>query len=253
MNGPGWQARIQRAQKLANAGTTAASILTCYSEILAFQSNVYASVSVHAGEGVEQLGPHLKTLLQRIPEIATPELTQAAGALLQTPDIWLPLLLKVLDKQISDETDSAQLFFAYSVLQPYVEFLSEKSAPHSQSVASVCPFCGTKPVLSMHRQEGDGGRRSLLCFLCATEWPFRRILCPSCGEEDKEKLPVISAAEFDFVRIEACNTCKMYVKAVDLTKNGHAIPQVDEIATMSLDLWAAEHGYTKLQPNLFGV
>jgi len=253
MSGPGWQARIDRAQRLANSGSTTVGILNCYADILSFQANVYAALSNHAGGSVDQLLPHFKTLLQRIPEIATPELTQSAGALLQTPDTWRQLLLHVLDKQDSQIIDSAHIFFANSVLQPYVEFLSEKSGPHSQSVASVCPFCGSKPVLSVHRPEGDGGRRSLVCFLCNSEWPFRRILCPNCGEEDKEKLPVISAAEFDFVRLETCNTCKTYVKTIDMTKNGHAIPQVDEIAAMSLDLWAAEHGYTKLQANLFGV
>ena len=32
-----------------------------------------------------------------------------------------------------------------------------------------------------------------------------------------------------------------------------AVPEVDELASVVLDLWAAEHGYTKLQPNLFGM
>jgi FdhE protein len=55
------------------------------------------------------------------------------------------------------------------------------------------------------------------------------------------------------VRVEACDTCRVYLKAVDLTKNGLAVPEVDEIAAVALDLWAAEHGYTKLQTNLFGM
>jgi len=253
MSGPSWQARIERAQRLAKAGSTATGILNCYAGILSFQAKVYAALSDHTSQSVDQLIPHFKTLLQHIPDIATQELAQAATSLFQTPDAWRQLLLHVLDDQVSENIDSAQLFFAYSVLQPYVEFLSEKSGPHSPSTTSVCPFCGNKPVLSLHRPEGDGGRRSLVCFLCNTEWQFRRILCPNCGEEDKEKLPVISAAEFDFVRLETCNTCKTYVKTIDMTKNGHAIPQVDEIAAMSLDLWASENGYTKLQRNLFGV
>jgi FdhE protein len=40
---------------------------------------------------------------------------------------------------------------------------------------------------------------------------------------------------------------------VDLTKNGLAVPEVDELASIALDLWASEHGYTKLQTNLFGL
>jgi FdhE protein len=103
------------------------------------------------------------------------------------------------------------------------------------------------------RPEGDGAKRSLLCSLCSTEWMFRRVLCPNCGEENKEKLPVFSAQEFDYVRIDACDTCRAYIKSIDLSKNGRAIPVVDELATVSLNLWAVEKNYHKLRPNLFGV
>ena len=43
------------------------------------------------------------------------------------------------------------------------------------------------------------------------------------------------------------------LKSIDLTKNGLAVPEVDEIAAVALDAWAAEQGYTKLCPNLFGL
>jgi len=253
MNGPGWQARIHRAQQLARTGTTAASVLTCYAEILTFQSSVYEAVRAFGAEGLDQLIPHLHTLLARIPKIATPELAQAADLLLLAKKSWRPLLQRVMARQDVDAVSPADLFFAYTVLQPYTEFFSERNSVQSQYADPVCPYCGNKPVLSVLRPEGDGGRRSLVCFLCGIEWAYRRILCPSCGEEDKEKLPVISAAEFDYIRIEACKTSHTYVKAVDMTKNGLAVPQVDELAAMSLDLWASENGYTKLQLNLFGV
>lgn len=115
-----------------------------------------------------------------------------------------------------------------------------------------CPFCGEKPVAAVLRPEGDGGKRFLLCSQCFTEWEFRRLLCPNCGEEDQDKLPVFTAEEFPHVRIEACDTCQMYLKAIDLTKNGLAVPEVDELAAPALDLWASEQGYRKLQANLFG-
>ncbi len=105
----------------------------------------------------------------------------------------------------------------------------------------------------MLRGEGDGGKRSLVCSLCATEWQFRRVICPACGEEDKEKLPIYVASEFDYIRVDACDSCHTYIKSVDLTKNGHAVPIVDEIATVPLNIWAEEHGYWKLEPNLLGM
>jgi len=55
------------------------------------------------------------------------------------------------------------------------------------------------------------------------------------------------------VRVEACDTCKCYIKSVDLTRSGLAVPVVDELAAIPLTLWAHEHGYNKLQPNLLAV
>ena len=54
-------------------------------------------------------------------------------------------------------------------------------------------------------------------------------------------------------RVEACGACGVYMKAIDLTMDGRAVPEVDELASVVLDLWAAENGYTKLQTNLFGM
>ena len=107
--------------------------------------------------------------------------------------------------------------------------------------------------MAILRPEGDGGKRSLLCSLCYTEWEFRRLVCPRCGEEDHQKLPVYTAGPFPHIRIDACDTCRTYLKSIDLTRNGLAVPEVDELAALPLDLWAAENNYTKLQPNLFGL
>ena len=108
-------------------------------------------------------------------------------------------------------------------------------------------------MVAVLRPEGDGGKRSLICSLCSTEWDLRRLLCPQCGEEDKEKLPIYTAQQFPYIRVEACDSCHSYMKAIDLTKNGLAVPEVDDLASVALDLWAQEKGYTKLQVNLFGI
>jgi FdhE protein len=78
-----------------------------------------------------------------------------------------------------------------------------------------------------------------------------RVLCPNCGEEDRDKLPVYTVPEFPHIRVEACDTCRHYVKAVDMTRDGNAVPEVDEIAALPLDLWAMQQGYQKLALNLF--
>ena len=45
----------------------------------------------------------------------------------------------------------------------------------------------------------------------------------------------------------------MYLQLVDLGRDPEAIPEVDELAGLPLDLWAQERGYRKLCPNLAGV
>jgi len=143
---------------------------------------------------------------------------------------------------------------AWIFLQPYAECLADQAErPLGNGALAICPFCSAKPVVGVLRPEGDGGKRFLICSLCSTEWPFGRILCPACAEETVEKLAVYTASQFPHVRVEACDTCRRYIKTVDLTKNGHAVPLVDELATIPLNLWAEEHQYKKLQPNLLGI
>ena len=130
--------------------------------------------------------------------------------------------------------------------------LKLSGAPQQQVAGNKCPHCGSDPQLAVIRPEGDGGKRLLLCSLCQSEWEFRRILCPACGEEHNENLPRYTAEGITAVRVEACDVCKRYLKSIDMTVDGLAVPVVDEIATAPLDLWAVEHGYTKIQLNLMG-
>jgi FdhE protein len=123
----------------------------------------------------------------------------------------------------------------------------------SGSGGASCPECSAAPFLAVLRPAAEGGARSLLCSACYNEWPFNRLLCPACGEQDYAKLPVYTAEQFPHIRIDACDACKTYVKAIDLTLNGLAVPEVDDIASIALDLWAKEQGYVRLQPNVLGI
>ena len=86
------------------------------------------------------------------------------------------------------------------------------------------------------------GRRTLLCSLCLAEWTFPRTRCPACGEERAEKRPHHVSESWAHVRVEECGSCRTYVKAIDLREVGLAVPVVDELASIDLDLWAVEQG-----------
>lgn len=144
-------------------------------------------------------------------------------------------------------------FTALAFLQPYVEYLADRADMPPPAVRRpVCTFCGSKPLAGVLRQEGDGAKRSLVCSFCHSEWDYLRIACPACEERRDDRMCVYVASQFENVRVEACETCRTYIKTVDLTKNGLAIPEVDELAAIPLTLWADEQGYTKLSRNIFG-
>jgi FdhE protein len=79
------------------------------------------------------------------------------------------------------------------------------------------------------------------------------VVCPRCREERPEKLPRYTAQEIPWMRVEACDTCRTYLKSADLTVNAHVEPVVDELASVPLDVIAREAGYSKLAANLAGV
>ena len=154
----------------------------------------------------------------------------------------------------NDDDRTSSRFTALAFLQPYAECLAERAAlPPPVVRRPVCPFCGSKPFVGVLRPEGDGGKRSLVCSFCYTEWEYLRIACPACEESRDDKMCVYVARQFEHVRVEACETCRAYIKTVDLTKDGLAVPEVDELAAIPLTLWAEEHGYAKACRNTLGV
>lgn len=58
---------------------------------------------------------------------------------------------------------------------------------------------------------------------------------------------------FPHLRIDACTTCSRYLVSVDLGRDPRAVPAVDELAAIPLDLHAADRGFTKVVPNLMGA
>jgi FdhE protein len=250
-----WDLRIARAGELSKTHSAVAELLGFYQSLARLQKSVYESVSASADHDVSFLLRHFPALTSLIMQSGSPALKEAAAALeAASEEERLALLTGIWQHEIESQDLSAEhAFFAHALLQPFAEYLAEKTNSSTEASPPICPFCGSKPQLAVLRPEGDGAKRFLVCSLCGTEWFFRRVLCPNCAEANKEKLPVFTAQEFDYVRVDACDTCHTYIKSIDLSKNGKAVPVVDELATVSLNLWAQENNYQKLHPNLFGV
>ena len=257
-----WQQRIRRAERLAAQHSFAAEILGFYIHVARFQEGLYqrlerSSVTVTATSPLQPNWPELlasfPSFLALVEDQAPASLAQVARDLRNAhPDSWSELFTHCWSN--TDTTTEAREFLALAYLQPCAEFVRSRARLQSEGYTHpLCPFCNRKPALGILRPQGDGGRRSLLCGFCLAEWEFRRVVCPGCGLEDHAKLPVYTAEEMPYIRVECCDACHTYIKSIDLTKNGLAEPIVDELASVPLNLWAQEHGYNKLYPNLFGM
>jgi len=278
-----WEQRIRRATDLGARYAFAADALRFYRQLTAYQQTMYDSfretVEVDPLSRDEtfplrrllqahrQLLPRFPEFLRLISEIAPPVLAEAAATLRTVPEEQLAALLDTyasldLDSEDTESETGVIDFFPKAFLQPYATALAhairgdDDQASGEWDVAegiARCPMCGGRPQVSILRPEGHGASRSLACSLCPTEWRFKRVHCLACGEEEFERLVNQYAEEFPHVRMSACNTCRTYIKEVDLSKELEAVPVVDEIATMPLDIIAAERGYHKLELNLIGM
>lgn len=147
-------------------------------------------------------------------------------------------------------------YISRALLQPYAAVLRVRNVtPDRLHNPGHCPFCGGAAWISSRKSapDAESGFRYLHCSLCGLEWSFNRISCPSCEEADPYKLPQFQNDVHKNVRIEACETCRRYVKSIDLTLDARPIPIVDDLLSLSMDLWAGEEGFTRIEPGLAGL
>jgi formate dehydrogenase accessory protein FdhE len=274
-------ARIERAALLAERHEFAQEILSFYGSIAKFQREFYEALPKLWGKKpvvpangdfrselnvpmlLGSFDEFLDVIAAHAPEVLVEEARKlkATGAarheeILQ--EFWKTGLLEthlpVAGPSEPPLANPFEDFFARAVLQPYADFVAGAMLPPTQLMTVYrCPRCNALPVLGVLRPEGDSGKRFLVCSFCSLEWEFRRILCANCGEAKEQQLPVFVAEQFPHIRVESCETCKHYLRTVDLTKDGNAIPVVDDLAAVPLSLWAEEHGYTRIQGNLLGT
>jgi FdhE protein len=258
-----WDMLIARAEQLAAKSEGAKELLNFYAHLLRAQKEIYESLRSRKNwlptgmleDDVHVLRGMLPELLHVASRNGTPALIETAEELSRASDDEIDAMLLTQWRAPSDIQ-----FFGKALLQPYGRWLAESGGRPIDRIferhESRCPFCGGVPQVSFfHITEpsSESGNRSLICSTCLTVWRFRRVVCAHCGEERPTKLGYFHSPEFNHVRIEACDSCKRYIKGIDLTVYGLAVPLVDEVAAAPLDLWAHEHGYARIERNLVGL
>lgn len=272
-----WAAPRQRAQTLRERHTFAAEVLTLYLALLEVWEEAWAA----AREGTSPAGP--AALARWAAERVLPRVV--AATVESGPK---PLVESLSPDPAGDPGAAGELFAAWLAgadgLVPLERYLARASLrgplaavdagaacarDSSQRGGRRCPRCAGPPQLSFRTDTGDrlvSGGRQLLCARCGESWNFSASTCAACGETAGARRTVYAErgegpqvgrgdrgdATFPHVAVEACASCQRYLIDVDLGRDPRAVPEVDELAALPLDLYAAERGLTKITPNLMG-
>lgn len=274
-----WAARRARAEDLLHRTPFVAEILTLYASLLPVQEEVFLEARAAPPEPgrvaayvADNVAPRIvEATMEAGPPALRTALTErmGGGEVQAVVAAWMA----------GDAQPAADRYLARASLSPVLDAMQDSAAfafPGPRDERH-CPRCAGPPQLSYFAVASDdlasGGRR-LVCARCDAEWGYPRMTCASCGETSGAKLPIYSEtgtaagerggvirglgpqresdALFPHVRIEGCETCGRYLMNIDMAANPLAVPVVDELVALPLDLYARDRGLTKITPNLMG-
>lgn len=280
-----WMERRERTEALTERYPFAREVLTLYSALLGPQAQAFAAV--------RSAPPDSQRVVCHIADRVFPavvDATVAAGPEQLVEFVRdraahgdpLEIIRGWLDGEDQPPIDR---YLARAAAGPVLEALGQAAGaacggPRDQRH---CPVCAGPPQVSYFALSAEDlvtARRYLVCARCASAWPYPRLSCAACGETTASRLSVfaeegtaeaevsgrvVRGAEaprqqvstrdlrFPHIRMEACDTCSRYLLSIDMTRDPKAVPLVDEMAAIPLDLYATERGLMKVVPNLMGV
>jgi hypothetical protein len=104
-----------------------------------------------------------------------------------------------------------------------------------------CALCGSEPDFAVITPSAE---RHLICGRCALRWKFEPLTCPYCRNNDRSRITSFATPDGQY-RVYACDQCRRYLKAYDGRRASRPVmPVVDTIATLPLDAYAMQRGYS---------
>jgi len=251
---PPWAARRRRASHLAERWPHAAEMLRLYGALLDVQEPACLDAR---GErpGPDALPGYVAARV--VPAIVAA--TVAAGP---------RALAEALRPPIGDAEAAVRRWLAGAGQAPTEEYVARAAtAPVLEALGTAglprpaadggCPHCGGRPQLAYVTESSESlltPPRRLLCCRCGGTWSHPRLVCTACGERASARLPIFADEErLPALRADACESCHRYLITVDGRKDPAAVPEVDELVALPLDLHARERGFVKIVPNLMGI
>ena len=255
----GWARRRRRARQLLDRHAFAAQLLRLYGALLDVQERAFLA-TLDDAPAPSTLPAYVARQVMK--DVA--EATVAAGP---------PALAAGVQERLAagDPTAYVAAWLAGESQSPVEQYLARAaSAPVLEALGPAageacrqpggdrqCPRCGGLPQLSYLSESPEAlvsGPRMLECSRCADSWVYPRMTCVGCGEQTTNKLPIFADAErFPHLRADACESCRRYLITVDLRKDAEAVPIVDELSAVPLDLYVQERGFAKITPNLMAI
>ena len=152
------------------------------------------------------------------------------------------------------EVDESVLkFLVHMSIKPSIKVNVEKlkdKVDMRNWLRGYCPVCGSFPHMSELKGEGQ---RFFECSFCGFEWPSERLKCPFCENKDHESLHFFCEEGKEVYRVDVCDKCKQYIKTVDSRKlNFEPDLELEDIATIHLDMMASEKGFKRPVPSPWG-
>jgi formate dehydrogenase maturation protein FdhE len=129
-------------------------------------------------------------------------------------------------------------------LRPFLARCAEALLPRMDLAVwqrGFCPLCAADPDFSVYTA---ASQRQLVCSRCQARWPYPEHRCPFCGNANEHHLTSFSGRDRCY-RIDACESCRRYVKAYDeRNADRPLLLAVDSVATLLLDAAASQRGYS---------
>lgn len=198
---------------------------------------------------IKDLMINISKTIRKKKKQAIPEETDFAQLAAGYKDLLEGLLENtlILEKKATELNMEYQLFYFFinAVFSPFISKYAAKYREHidfNKWLRGYCPVCGGKSLIS--KLDEETGRKWLLCSLCFTEWPFKRLACSFCDNEDQETLRFFYDEYDEAHRVDICDKCKGYMKTIDLRKLGREVnPFVENLSTLELDIVAEKEGF----------
>ena len=286
-----WTEPRRRAAELKERWPFAAEVLMFYSVLLDVQARVCEAAAVELSDPSGAVAYAVARALPPVREVTVasgPE--KLARAVADLPPDGGKVSTAQWEEKVKRWLDGGDLsavdrYLARAAAGPVLEALGAAAGEACAGPRDErhCPHCGGLPQVSVLAASGEdlvAPRRYLECSRCMGRWPYPRMTCASCGETETRHLPIFAeegttqveatgtvvrgvgrgatgapalTPRFPHVSLFACRTCSRYLLNIDLSRDARAVPVVDEMAAIPLDLYAREQGVTKIVPNLMGL